>query len=217
MTADLYQEEKDLGNDQGSALWVRQRLQYCRRLSFSGALPGESDSWHLKYWKWPCGFMSGADYPLTDEQTKVQSQGIAWPRSPRIVTTQIGELVALALREGALPQFLFPLIPTVCSWVSLSFPRAERQGWRSTHCHGNQSKAQSDCSLHGCSSLVAAAGFTAGLWWGHWAIHHTYRRRRLLGPLMSFDINYTSSARRDQVHIEFSLPSQNSFPMPDSE
>lgn len=77
MTADLYQEEKDLGNDQGSALWVRQRLQYCRRLSFSGALPGESDSWHLKYWKWPCGFMSGADYPLTDEQTKVQSQGIA--------------------------------------------------------------------------------------------------------------------------------------------
>lgn len=214
MTADLYQEEKDLGNDKGSALWVSQRLQYCRRLSFSSALPGETDPWHLKYWKWPCGFMSAADYPLTDEQTKVQSQVIAWPRSPRTVTSQIGELVALALREGS---FLFPLIPTVFSWVSLSFPGAERQGWRSTHCHGNQSKAQSDCSLRGCSSLVAASGFTAGLLWGHWAIHNSHQRRRLLGPLMSFDINYTGSAKRDQVRIEFSLPSQNRFPVPDSE
>lgn len=57
------------------------------------------------------------------------------------------------------------------------------------------------------------------LWWrllvpllaldeGTGTIHHAYQRRRLLGPLMSPDINCTGSAKRDQVCIEFSLPSK---------
>lgn len=67
MTGDLYQEEKDMGNEQGSTVWARQRLKYCRRLSSSSGWPGKTDPWRLKYWEWPCGLMSGLDFPLTDE------------------------------------------------------------------------------------------------------------------------------------------------------
>lgn len=56
------------------------------------------------------------------------------------------------------------------------------------------------------------------LWWqllipllgldgGTGTIHHTYQRRRLLGHLMSSDINCMDSEKRDQAHIGFSLPS----------